>query len=354
VKNSTFAEKIKQTMYSFKNDYSEGAHPAILKALLETNLSQQEGYCEDEYALETAKMLRTYLESSDADIHFISGGTQANLVVISSILRPHESVIAPITGHIYVHETGAIEATGHRISTIDTNDGKLTPGDVEKVLLAHTDEHMVKPKMVFISNTTEVGTIYTRNELIALKEYCSANDLFLYLDGARLGSALCAKNNDVTLPDLAKYTDAFYIGGTKNGALLGEAIVINNDLLKKEFRFFLKQRGALLAKGRIMALQFRELFKNDIYFENARHANSMAQKMSKAIAESGFSFLTQSTTNQIFPILPNTLIEELNKNLGFYIWSKTDDHNSVIRLVTSWATPEGEVDKFIDILRKDI
>lgn len=341
-------------MYSFKNDYSEGAHPAILKALIETNHYQQEGYCEDEYARETIEILRTQLESRDADIHFISGGTQANLVVISSILRPHESVIAPTTGHIYVHETGAIEATGHRISTINTNDGKLTPGDVEKVLLAHTDEHMVKPKMVFISNTTEIGTIYTRKELIALKECCSANNLFLYLDGARLGSALCAENNDLTLPDLAKYTDAFYIGGTKNGALLGEAIVINNDFLKQEFRFFLKQHGALLAKGRILALQFRELFNDGIYFKNARHANRMAQKISNAIAQSGFSFLTHSTTNQIFPILPNTLIEKLAKNFGFYVWSKADDQNSVIRLVTSWATPEDEVDKFIAELRKNI
>ena len=346
--------KLNVTMYSFKNDYSEGAHPAILKALLETNLSQQEGYCEDEYAIETTEILRTQLESNDADIHFISGGTQANLVVISSTLRPHESVIAPTTGHIYVHETGAIEATGHRISTIDTDDGKLTPDDVIQVLLAHTDEHMVKPKMVFISNTTELGTIYSRNELIALKECCNANNLFLYLDGARLGSALCAENNDLTLPDLAKYTDAFYIGGTKNGALIGEAIVINNDHLKQEFRFFLKQHGALLAKGRLLALQFRELFTNGIYFKNAGHANSMAQKISRAIAQCGLSFLTQSTTNQIFPIFPNTLIEKLAKNFGFYIWSKADDQNSVIRLVTSWATPEEEVDKFIDELKKNI
>ncbi len=338
-------------VYSFKNDYSEGAHERILKALIDTNLIQQEGYCEDEYSNEARKILRKKLSNPGADIHFVSGGTQANLIVISSILRPYESVISANTGHINVHETGAIEATGHKVNVVHSEDGKLTTEGIQKVLEEHTDEHMVKPKLVYISNPTEIGTLYKKEELKNLYEFCKSKDLYLYLDGARLGSALCSKENDLTLEELSSLVDVFYIGGTKSGALMGEAIVINKEEFKKEFRFNLKQKGALMAKGRILGIQFLELFKDDLYFELASHANSMAIRLSEALEAMGYKFLTESPTNQIFPILPNELIEKLSEKYSFYIWSKVDERSSSIRLVTSWATKEIMVEEFIGDLK---
>lgn len=334
-------------VYSFKNDYSEGAHERILKALIDTNLTQQDGYCEDEYSNEARRILKEKLNNPRADIHFVSGGTQSNLIVISSILRPYESVISANTGHINVHETGAIEATGHKVNVVYSEDGKLTIEGVQKVLDEHTDEHMVKPKLVYISSPTEIGTIYKKEELKSLYEFCKSEDLYLYLDGARLGSALCSKENDLTLEELGNLVDVFYIGGTKGGALMGEAIVINREEFKKEFRFNLKQKGALMAKGRILGIQFLELFKDDLYFQLASHANSMATRLSEELEEMGYKFLTESPTNQIFPILPNKLIEELSKKYDFYVWSKLDENTSAIRLVTSWATKEVAVEEFI-------
>jgi threonine aldolase len=336
--------------YSFYDDYSEGAHPSILEALASTNLVQAEGYGEDRFCTEAKQMIRTHLENSDADIHFISGGTQSNLVVISSILKPYESVIAAVTGHIAVHEAGAIEATGHKINTIETDTGKLTPNDIKPVIDMHCDEHMVRPGLVFISDSTETGSIYTRKELEQLSEFCRNHDLFLYLDGARLGAAMASPHNDITLPQLSELVDVFYIGGTKNGALLGEAIVINNERLKQNFRFHLKQKGALLAKGRVMGIQFMELFRNNLFFEMGAHADFMALKMAKAIEESGYKFLNQPVSNQIFPVFPDKLIEKLGEKYGFHIWKKIDADNSAIRLVTSWATTEKAVDDFIDDL----
>ena len=218
--------------YSFKNDYSEGAHEQILKALLNTNLDQDEGYGEDRYCKEAINLIGKKIQDPNASIHFVSGGTQANLIVISALLKPYQSVIAASTGHIAVHEAGAIEATGHKINTVETKDGKLTPYEVKSVIDFHTDEHMVQPKMVFISNSTEVGSIYNKKELTDLSQFCKKNNLYLYLDGARLGSALTSNKNDLTISDIAKLVDIFYIGGTKNGTLLGEAIVIINDNLK--------------------------------------------------------------------------------------------------------------------------
>ncbi|MBM7615629.1 threonine aldolase family protein [Alkaliphilus hydrothermalis] len=340
-----------QPIYSFKNDYSEGAHPNILQALVDTNLQQQAGYGEDEYCQQAIEILREKLQNPKADIHFVSGGTQANLIVISSVLRPYESVISANTGHINVHETGAIEATGHKVNSVDTEDGKLTPEDIKPILEFHADEHMVKPRMVYISNTTEIGTIYKKKELETLHTFCKANGLYLFLDGARLGSALCSSENDLSLSDLSHLVDAFYIGGTKNGAFIGEAIVINNDELKREFRFNMKQKGALLAKGRLLGIQFRELFKDDLFFQLGNHANQMASKLSENIEALGHGFLTKSTSNQIFPILPNETIEKLSKKYAFYIWSKVDSEKSVIRLVTSWATKEEAVNQFIEDLR---
>lgn len=337
--------------YSFKNDYSEGAHERILKTLSETNLIQEEGYGDDNFCEKAKKAIFQKIGNQNSDIHFLSAGTQANLIVISSILKPYESVIAPSTGHIAVHEAGAIEATGHKINTVETKDGKLRVQDIQSVLDIHEDEHMVKPRLVFISNSTEIGSIYSKNEIKELSNFCRKNDLYLYVDGARLGSALTSEKNDLSLSELASFVDIFYIGGTKNGALLGEAIVINNEKLKENFRFHLKQKGALLAKGRVLGIQFLELFKDDLFFELGRYANSMASKLAKAIKEMNYEFLTEPISNQIFPILPNDLIEKLDKKYGFYIWKKIDDKNSAIRLVTSWATKEEFVDKFISDLK---
>ncbi len=337
--------------YSFKNDYSEGCHTKILEKLSQANLVQEEGYGLDSFCEEAKKAIRQKIGNKDTAIHFLATGTQTNLVVISSILKPYESVIAPETGHIAVHETGAIEATGHKINTVKTENGKLKSQDIQAVLDAHTDEHMVKPRLVFISNSTEIGSVYTKNELQILSDFCKKNNLYLYVDGARLGSALTCPKSDLSLADLANLVDVFYIGGTKNGALLGEAIVINNEKLSENFRFNIKQKGALLAKGRILGIQFLVLFKDDLFFKLAKHANSMAAKLAKALKEQNYNFLIEPASNQIFPILPNNLIEKLGKKYSFYIWEKIDGRNSAIRLVTSWATKEEIVDKFISELK---
>ncbi|MBP3039576.1 aminotransferase class I/II-fold pyridoxal phosphate-dependent enzyme [Bacillaceae bacterium Marseille-Q3522] len=334
-------------MYSFKNDYSEGAHPRILNALIKSNLQQEEGYGEDSYSRKAIELLKQKLVREDLDIHFFSGGTQTNLTVLSAFLRPHEAAIAADTGHIFVHETGAIEATGHKVIAVTTDDGKLTPAHIQSVLDAHPDEHMVKPKLVYISNTTEIGSIYNKSELEQLKSFCENHNLILFMDGARLGSALCSKGNDLELSDLPALVDAFYIGGTKNGALLGEALVICRESLKEDFRFHMKQKGALLAKGRLLGIQFLELFRDNLFFELAGHANKMADILSAEISNAGFGFLTDSPSNQIFPILPNALIAELQKDYLFYIWSKVDADYSAVRLVTSWATKEEEVLAFV-------
>lgn len=335
---------------SFKDDYSEGAHIRILQKLLKTNLEQQTGYGEDLYCTEAAQLIRQKINNPDADIHFVSGGTQANLIILSCILKPFESVIAATTGHIAVHEAGAIENTGHKINTVTTENGKLTPEKIQPILYFHTDEHMVKPRVVYISNTTEIGTVYTKKELTYLSEFCRRNQLLLYMDGARLGSALTCITNDITLAELSSLMDLFYIGGTKNGALLGETIVINNPRLKDNFRFHMKQKGALLAKGRVLGIQFLELFRDDLFFELGKHSNQMAQILIEGIKKKGFSFMIEPASNQIFPILPNRIIKQLEEKYDFYIWQKTDKKHSAIRLVTSWATNEKSVEMFINNL----
>lgn len=337
-------------MYSFKNDYSEGTHPRILRALIETNLEQVEVYGQDCYTLQAVQLLKQKINREDIDIHFFSGGTQTNLTALSAFLRPHEAIIAASTGHILVHETGAIEATGHKIISVEVQDGKLTVDHIKATVDLHTDEHMVKPKLVYISNSTEIGSIYKKSELAELSHFCKEQKLFLFVDGARLGSALCSEESDMNLADLGMLVDAFYIGGTKNGALMGEALVICSDVLKEDFRFHMKQKGALLAKGKVLGIQFLELFKDDLYFELARHANKMAGLLRNEITRVGHPFLTHSPSNQIFPVLPNCLIEKLQKKYSFSIWSKVDADHSVIRLVTSWATKEEAVLAFIDDL----
>lgn len=338
-------------MYSFKNDYSEGAHPRILEALINCNLQQSEGYGEDEFTEEAIKLIKEKIRRNDVDVHLLVGGTQTNLTAISAFLRPHEAVIAAKTGHVLVHETGAIESTGHKVISVDVEDGKLTEAHIEKVLEEHTDEHMVKPKLVYISNSTEIGTIYKKEELEELSQACKEHDLYFYLDGARLGSALCSKENNVEIHELAQLVDAFYIGGTKGGALMGEALVICKDSLKIDFRYHIKQKGALLAKGRLLGIQFEELFKDNLYFDLAGHANNMAEILKEGIEGLGYNFMINSPSNQIFPILPNKLIEKLEEKYLFIIWEKIDEENSAIRLVTSWATDERMVLEFISDIK---
>ena len=331
-------------------DYAEGAHPQILKELGKTNLIQQYGYSDDDYCIEAASLIKKEIGTSDVEVHFVSGGTQANLTVISSALKPYESVIAAKTGHIAIHEAGAIEFTGHRINEIITVDGKLTPELILPVLIEHHDEHMVVPKMVYISNSTELGTIYNKDELQKLNTFCKKNNLYLYLDGARLGAALTAKDQDLSMQDLTKLVDVFYIGGTKNGALLGEAIILINDDLKQKFRYSMKQKGALLAKGRLFGIQFSELFRNGLFYELSKHANDMAYKLVDGIQDLGFSFTAPPATNIIFPIIADEIVTKLEKKYHFYQWEKLKTEYTSIRLVTSWATREDKVDEFINDL----
>ena len=338
---------------SFKDDYGEGCHPDILKMLVSTNFEQQEGYGDDDYSIKAKLLIKKEIKNNNVDIHFVSGGTQANLIVISAILKAHESVIAANSGHINTHEAGAIEATGHKINAVESADGKIRVEDIQAILDEHiTVPHMVKPKMVYISNSTELGTIYKKQELEELSKFCKAKNLYLFLDGARLGSALCSKENDLSLFEISKLTDIFYIGGTKNGALLGEAIVIDNDKLKECFSFVVKQKGALMSKGRLLGIQFVALFTDKLYFKLARHANSLALKITKAVKQNGYSLLIESVSNQVFPIFPNSLIEKLEEKYGFYVWEKIDDENSAIRIITSWATKENDVKRFISDLQK--
>lgn len=339
-------------MYSFKNDYSEGAHPNILHALLETNLVQEEGYGYDRHTHDAIHYIKQKMNRDDVDVHLLSGGTQTNLLAISAFLRPHEAVIAPSTGHIFVNEAGAIENTGHKVITVPAYQGKLNAGQVEAVLKQHSDEHTVKPKLVYISNPTEVGTIYNKKELMELRKVCDDNRLLLYVDGARLASALASEANDLSLFELSSLVDSFYIGGTKNGALLGEALVICNDALKEDFRYHIKQKGALLAKSRVLGIQFSELFRENLYMDLAQHANKMAKMLKNGLMERRVSFLAESPTNQLFPIFSDEEIEELQKDFSFYVWERVDENRSAIRLITSWATLESEVLNFLAAVTK--
>lgn len=335
-------------MYSFMNDYSEGAHPRILEMLMKYNLEQNTGYGEDVHSDKAKGYIKELLGKYDADIHFIPGGTQTNLLVISSLLRPHQAVIGVNTGHINVHETGAIEATGHKVIAMPSENSKLTPAIIEEALENHPDEHMVQPKMVYISNSTEFGEIYSKSELIDIHNICREKGLILFLDGARMGSALTCKDNDLELSDIAELVDVFYIGGTKNGALLGEALVICRDDLKEDFRYLIKQRGALMAKGFVAGIQFEGLFQDDLYFEIASHANIMAEKIANALTELGYKFYAPPTTNQLFPILNTEIQEKLSKDFLYSIEVKLKGNEDVVRFVTSWATTEESVDKLIE------
>lgn len=335
-------------MISFANDYSEGAHPRILEMMGRANLEQNDGYGLDAHSEKARQLIKRAVGREDVSIHFLTGGTQTNLLAISSVLRPHQAVIAASTGHINVHECGAIEATGHKVLTWHCEDGRLTPEGICRLFTEHTTEHMVMPKMVYLSDSTELGTVYTKAQLTDIHNCCREHGLYLFLDGARIGTALMAEGSDLTLQDLASLTDAFYIGGTKNGALLGEAYVICNPAFDEDFRYQIKQKGAMLAKGFLIGIQYEALFEDNLYFELAAHANRMAQKLKDGMLGMGVEFLVDSPTNQQFPILDNRLIRQLEQNFLFHTEKVIDETHTCIRLVTSWATKEAYVE---DILK---
>ena len=335
--------------HRFINDYSELAHPDVINALAAVGTRQFEGYGLDEFSFRARDLIKTRIGNHAADVHFIGGGTHANLVVLSSILRPHEAAIAPRSGHIFVHETGAIEATGHKVCTVDGHNGKITADEIDSVVAEHTDEHMVKPRAVYISQATEDGTVYNKAELSAISQCCRRNGLYLFLDGARIGTAINGAACDLTLSDITGFVDVFYIGGTKNGALFGEAIVICNDDLKPDFRFHLKQKGALIAKGAVIGLQFEALMRNGLFDKLAKHACTTACKLADGITKAGYDILYPVDANMVFPILPAPVVEKLHSLYSFHDWEKLGDMTAV-RFVISWATPEKAVDELLDDL----
>ncbi|WP_334179307.1 aminotransferase class I/II-fold pyridoxal phosphate-dependent enzyme [Pseudoxanthomonas sp.] len=336
---------------SLRNDYSEGAHPRLLQALAMASAEVNRGYGLDAHSERAAALIRDRL-GRDADVHFLAGGTQTNLVALAAFLRPHEAVVAPASGHIATHETGAIEASGHKVLTVATPDGKLTPELIQPCIDGHSGEHMVTPRLVYISNTTEWGTLYSAAELQALSDFCRDRGLLLYIDGARLASALTAPGNDVDLALLAAQADAFYIGGTKNGALLGEALVIVNPALRTDFRHIIKQRGAMLAKGMVVGAQFEALFEDGLYFVLATHANVMAERLREILQQAGVPLAVDSPSNQVFPVLPDAIVEHLREQVGFETWERRGDGTTVIRLMTSWATPESAIEAFAEVFAR--
>lgn len=338
-------------MIQFQCDYSEGAHPRILERMMQTNFEQTVGYGEDHYCEMARVLVQKACGRPDADVHFLVGGTQANATVISSVLRPHQGVLCVRSGHINVHETGAIEHSGHKVLALEGTDGLLSADSVRAAMEEHLaedgPEHTVQPGMVYISFSTEVGTVYTLSQLKELSAVCREYGLPLFIDGARMGYGLASDGCDVTLNDIADLADVFYIGGTKQGALFGEAVVIVNESLKKDFRYFIKQNGGMLAKGRLLGIQFMTLFEDGLYFELSGHAVAQAMRIRDAFASKGYRFLVESPTNQQFPILPNSEMERLSADFKFSVWQKIDEDHTAVRFCTSWATKAEAVDALL-------
>lgn len=343
-------------MLSFENDYAEGAHPQILQRLMETNFIQQPGYGNDDFCQSAKEKIRAACGCPDAEIFFLVGGTQTNATVISAMLGPCEGVVSVVTGHVNGHEAGAIEYTGHKVLPLPEHQGKMDAADLKRMLQTfYTDPshpHMVHPGMVYVSHPTEYGTLYTHQELQALSQVCREYDLPLFLDGARLGYGLMSPGTDVTLKILCQYCDCFYIGGTKVGALCGEAVVFPGNKTPKRFFSQIKQHGALLAKGRLLGVQFDALFTDDLYFHISRHAIEMAQKLKQGFADRGYPFFLDSPTNQQFIVLDDAEYESLQKHVRFCFWEKPDDAHTVVRFATSWATREEDVDSLLSLLEK--
>lgn len=341
-------------MLSFENDYIAGAHPEILKRLAETNLESLSGYGTDPYCASAREKIRAACQAKEADVYFLVGGTQTNSVVISSMLRSYDGVLCADTGHINTHEAGAIEYTGHKVLPLPQKQGKISPNDLERYLSDfygdENHEHMVFPGMVYISHPTEYGTLYTKDELTSLSELCRAYHIPLYMDGARLGYGLAGSGTDVSLGDIARLCDVFYIGGTKVGALCGEAVVFPKGNAPAHFLTIAKQHGALLAKGRLLGIQFDVLFTDDLYLQISKNAIQAAEALKSIIKEKGYPFYLESPTNQQFILLENSRLEKLKKEVTFSFWDKADENHTIVRFATSWSTTSDDLKKLREIL----
>ena len=344
-------------MLSFESDYTEGAHPKILEKLCETNMEKLPGYGSDPYCESAKNKIRIACGCPEADVMFLVGGTQTNATVIDAMLEKYEGVLAVQTGHVSVHEAGAIEYTGHKVLELPSHDGKMDAEELEEYLQKfwqdETHEHMVFPGMVYLSHPTEYGTLYSREELKAISVVCQQFHIPLYLDGARLGYGLMSQETDVTLQVVAKYCDVFYIGGTKVGALCGEAVVFTKKNMPKYFMTMVKQHGALLAKGRLLGIQFDALFTDELYFKISKHAILMAQLLKEGFQERGYEFYLESPTNQQFIVLENEEMERLKEKVSFGFWEKVDDKHTVVRFATSWATQKEDVDRLMEVLEEN-
>lgn len=343
-------------MLSFESDYTKGAHVRILERLLAANGETMPGYGNDLYCEQAKEKIRTACACPEAEIYFLVGGTQTNAAVIGTMLPAYAGVIAAQSGHVNTHEAGAIECTGHKVLTCPSHNGKLDPGEVrayaEQFYADQNREHMVYPGMVYISHPTEYGTLYTKSELEELSEICCEYDMVLYADGARLGYGLAAKQTDVTLPVLAKLCDVFYIGGTKVGAMFGEAVVFTKRNAPRHFLTLVKQRGALLAKGWLLGLQFDTLFTDELYWKISRRAIETAELLKEVLRENELPFYLESPTNQQFVVLENEQMEALKPHVAFSFWEKLDEKHTVVRFVTSWATTKEEIMELADLLKK--
>lgn len=342
-------------MRLFHNDYNEICHPAVLKKMQEISNLQMDGYGEDACCRSAADRIRRLCGRQDIGVHFLVGGTQANLTVIAAALRPHQAAIGAESAHIHVHETGAVEATGHKVITLPSNNGKITANQIEQCVKTHwadaSHEHIAQPKLVYISHPTELGTIYSLSELREISQTCKRCGLHLFVDGARMGYALTAQDSDVTLQDLAELTDVFYIGGTKVGAMFGEAVVISNPAINEDFRYIIKQRGGMLAKGWLLGAQFDALLENELYFDISRHANILADKVRDALTQKQYKLMVESKTNQIFAILPDVALDKLSKEFSYSYWCRVDQDQSAVRFCTSWATKPQDVELLCEAIR---
>ena len=350
------SKEVADSALYFACDYMEGAHPSILQRLMETNMCKTSGYGVDPFSVEAKERIRAACCSPDADVFFLVGGTQTNATVIDALLKSYQGVISAETGHVSVHEAGAIEFCGHKVITLPQHDGKLCAEQVQEYIKTFYEdanyEHMVIPGMVYISQPTEYGTLYSRKELEEISNVCRKNKIPLYVDGARLAYALASPDNDVTLKDLASFCEVFYIGGTKCGALFGEAVVIPQKGFIPHFFTIIKQHGALLAKGRILGIQFNELFANGLYEKIGASAIDSAMQIKKALKEYDYQLYMDSPTNQIFCVMPNDMIKELSKNVVFSVWEKYNENNSIVRFATSWATKSDDTNKLIKFLKE--
>ena len=341
----------------FETDYQEGAHPRILERLIQTNNEQTSGYGDDIHTKHAQELIRNLIHKPDSEVFFMIGGTQTNTTVINFLLSPIEGVIAVSSGHINVHESGAIESTGHKVLTIEGRNGLLDPEDLNRYLEAFyadpTYDHMVQPGMVYLSYSSELGTLYTKESLTRIKSICGKYNMKLFIDGARLGVGLTSEASDMTIEDIADLCDVFYIGGTKNGALFGEAVVFPDTKKIDVHRFitFMKQQGGLLAKGRMLGIQFEVLFEDGLYFGNARHANIQAMKIKQAFTEAGIPFLIDSYTNQQFPILTHEQNEALSERFSYELWQPLNDGRCAYRFCTSWLTTDEAVDELTRAIR---